>query len=42
MQGDSRVAALAARARALPITLTLGEGDAFLRLLRTRLGPRVG
>jgi tetraacyldisaccharide 4'-kinase len=37
MQGDPRVAALAARARALPVTLTLADADAFLRLLRTKL-----
>ena len=37
MQGDARVAALAARARALPVTLALADPDAFLRLLRTRL-----
>jgi tetraacyldisaccharide 4'-kinase len=37
MQGDARVAALAARARALPVTLTLSDPAAFLRLLRTRL-----
>jgi tetraacyldisaccharide 4'-kinase len=37
MQGDASVAALAARARALPVTLTLSDPDAFLRLLRIRL-----
>ena len=37
MQGDAAVAALAARARALPVTLTLSDAAAFLRLLRTRL-----
>jgi tetraacyldisaccharide 4'-kinase len=37
MQGDERVAALAARARALPVALTLADPAAFLRLLRTRL-----
>jgi len=37
MQGDAGVAALAARARALPVTLTLAEADAFMCLLRTRL-----
>ena len=41
MQGDTGVAALAARARALPVTLTLADPDAFQQLLRTRLaGPR--
>ena len=37
MQGDARVAALAARSRALPVTLTLSDPAAFLRLLRTKL-----
>jgi tetraacyldisaccharide 4'-kinase len=37
MQGDARVAALAARARALPVTLTLADSAAFLRLLRNKL-----
>jgi tetraacyldisaccharide 4'-kinase len=37
MQGDAGVAALAARARALPVTLVLAEPAAFLRLLRSRL-----
>jgi len=37
MQGDTRVAALAARARALPVTLALSDPAAFLRLLRARL-----
>ncbi len=37
MQGDAQVAALAARAHALPVTLALADPDAFLRLLRTRL-----
>jgi tetraacyldisaccharide 4'-kinase len=37
MQGDAAVAALAARARALPVTLTLADPAAFLRLLRKRL-----
>jgi tetraacyldisaccharide 4'-kinase len=37
MQGDAGVAALAARARALPVTLTLADPDAFLRLLRIKL-----
>ena len=37
MQGDARVAALAARARALPVTLTLADPAGFLRYLRTRL-----
>jgi tetraacyldisaccharide 4'-kinase len=37
MQGDARLAALAARARALPVTLTLADPAGFLRLLRTRL-----
>lgn len=37
MQGDPGLAELAARARALPVTLTLADPEAFLRLLRTRL-----
>ena len=37
MQGDAGVAALAARARALPVTLMLADPDGFLRLLRTKL-----
>jgi tetraacyldisaccharide 4'-kinase len=37
MQGDAGVAALAARARALPVTFTLADPEAFLRLLRARL-----
>jgi len=37
LQGDERLAALAGRARALPVTLALGEPAAFLRLLRSRL-----
>jgi tetraacyldisaccharide 4'-kinase len=37
MQGDARLAALAARVRALPVTLTLTDADAFLRLLRGKL-----
>jgi tetraacyldisaccharide 4'-kinase len=37
MQGDAEVAALAARSRALPVTLTLADSEAFLRLLRNRL-----
>jgi tetraacyldisaccharide 4'-kinase len=37
MQGDASVAGLAARARALPVTLTLTDAAAFLRLLRGRL-----
>jgi tetraacyldisaccharide 4'-kinase len=37
MQGDAEVAALAARARALPVTLTLADADAFLHLLRKKL-----
>jgi tetraacyldisaccharide 4'-kinase len=37
MQGDAGVAALAARARALPVTLTLADPAAFLRFLRSRL-----
>jgi tetraacyldisaccharide 4'-kinase len=37
MQGDAELAALAARARALPVTLALADPGAFLRLLRTRL-----
>jgi tetraacyldisaccharide 4'-kinase len=37
MQGDRNVAALAARARAFPVTLTLADPAALLRLLRTKL-----
>jgi tetraacyldisaccharide 4'-kinase len=37
MQGDAGLAALAARARALPVTLTLADADAFLGLLREKL-----
>jgi tetraacyldisaccharide 4'-kinase len=37
MQGDENVAALAARARALPVTLRFEDPAAFLRLLRTGL-----
>jgi tetraacyldisaccharide 4'-kinase len=37
MERDANVAALAARARALPVTLMLADPAAFLRLLRTRL-----
>jgi tetraacyldisaccharide 4'-kinase len=37
MQGDAGLAALAARARALPVTLTLPDADAFLGLLRKKL-----
>jgi tetraacyldisaccharide 4'-kinase len=37
MQGDTQVAALAARARALPVTFTFEDPAAFLRLLRARL-----
>jgi tetraacyldisaccharide 4'-kinase len=37
MQGDAEAAPLAARARALPVTLTLADADAFLRLLRKKL-----
>jgi tetraacyldisaccharide 4'-kinase len=37
MQGDENVAALAARARAFPVALTLADPAAFLRLLRTRV-----
>ena len=39
MQGDDTVAGLAARARALPVTLRLEETAAFLRLLRIKLAP---
>jgi tetraacyldisaccharide 4'-kinase len=42
MQGDTRLAALAARARALPVTLVLAEEAAFLRLLRGRLASAAG
>ncbi|HEY2230043.1 MAG TPA: tetraacyldisaccharide 4'-kinase [Xanthobacteraceae bacterium] len=37
LQGDQRVAALAARARALPVTLRFADEAAFLRLLQARL-----
>jgi tetraacyldisaccharide 4'-kinase len=37
MQGDENVAALAARARALPVTFAFEDRAAFLRLLRTKL-----
>jgi tetraacyldisaccharide 4'-kinase len=37
MQGDAGVAALAARSRALPVTLMLADPDGFWRLLRARL-----
>jgi tetraacyldisaccharide 4'-kinase len=37
MQGDAKLAALAERARTLPVTLTLADADAFLRLLRGKL-----
>jgi tetraacyldisaccharide 4'-kinase len=37
LQGDRSVAALAARARALPVTLRFADEAAFLRLLQARL-----
>jgi tetraacyldisaccharide 4'-kinase len=37
MLGDAKLAALAQRARALPVALTLADPDAFLRLLRGKL-----
>jgi tetraacyldisaccharide 4'-kinase len=37
LQGDAGVAALAARTRALPVTLALADPSAFLQLLRSRL-----
>jgi tetraacyldisaccharide 4'-kinase len=37
MQGDANVAALAGRACPLPVTLTLADAPAFLRLLEARL-----
>jgi hypothetical protein len=37
MQGDPDLAALAARARALPVTLTLADADGFMRLLGTKI-----
>ncbi|HEV3372677.1 MAG TPA: tetraacyldisaccharide 4'-kinase [Xanthobacteraceae bacterium] len=37
MQGDPGLGRLAARARALPVTLTLADADAFLCLLRQKL-----
>jgi tetraacyldisaccharide 4'-kinase len=37
MQGDQDVAALAARARALPVTFRFADEAAFLRLLQARL-----
>jgi tetraacyldisaccharide 4'-kinase len=36
LQGDARLAELAARARALPVTLDLGDPAAFARLLRAK------
>jgi tetraacyldisaccharide 4'-kinase len=39
MQGDAGMAALAARACALPVTLRLADPDAFQQLLRPRLAP---
>jgi tetraacyldisaccharide 4'-kinase len=41
MQGDRAVASLAARARALPVTLTVGESEDFARLIRRALGRAV-
>jgi tetraacyldisaccharide 4'-kinase len=38
--GEPALAVLAARARALPVTLALPEGDALLRLLRAKLQLR--
>jgi tetraacyldisaccharide 4'-kinase len=37
MQGDPALVALAARARGLPVTLTLADADGLLRLLRTKI-----
>jgi tetraacyldisaccharide 4'-kinase len=37
MRGDAELVALAERARALPVTLTLADADAFLGLLRGKL-----
>jgi len=37
MQGDPDLAALAARARALPVTLTLADAGGFMRLLGTTI-----
>jgi tetraacyldisaccharide 4'-kinase len=37
LQGDAGVAALAARARSLPVSLALKDPSAFLQLLRSRL-----
>jgi tetraacyldisaccharide 4'-kinase len=42
MQGDAQLTTLAARARALPVTLELAEEAAFLRLLRGRLASAAG
>jgi tetraacyldisaccharide 4'-kinase len=42
MQGDAHLAALAARACALPVSLALAEEAAFLRLLRGRLASAAG
>jgi tetraacyldisaccharide 4'-kinase len=39
MQGDESAVALAARARALPVTFAFEDPAAFLRLLRTKLAP---
>ncbi|HEY6254960.1 MAG TPA: tetraacyldisaccharide 4'-kinase [Xanthobacteraceae bacterium] len=40
MAGDARVAALAERARALPVTLTLADAPAFLRLLGSKIAAK--
>ncbi len=37
LQGDARLAELAARARVLPVTLTLADPAAFTRLLRAKI-----
>lgn len=40
MQGDASIAKLAARARALPVTLTVNEAEDFKRLLLGAIKPR--
>jgi tetraacyldisaccharide 4'-kinase len=40
MQGDPELTALAARARALPVTLTLADQEGFLHLLKTKIEAR--
>ncbi len=40
MQGDANIAILAARSRALPVSLTVTEEDEFRRLVLGVLGAR--